>query len=133
PVPQYTHEVSVGAQGDFLFNPRLVEAGVGDIVRFHFLMLNHTLTQSSLNKPCTPSNLFDTGFIHSNPQNATNNTLLFLVQNTDPQWFLCKQTKPISHCHAGMVFAINPRDNFARFLEYARQSTTTPLPSVATR
>jgi plastocyanin len=30
------------------------------------------------------------------------------VKTTDPLWVYCGQTNPISHCGAGMVFAVNP-------------------------
>ncbi|KAK5131390.1 hypothetical protein LTR16_000808, partial [Cryomyces antarcticus] len=111
-----THSVEVGAQGDLIFAPNQLEAAVGDIVNFRFLKLNHTLTQSSLDKPCTAVNGFDTSFVHLNPYNRTNDILSFMVQSTNPAWFFCRQSIPKSHCNAGMVFAINPGNLMDTFL-----------------
>ena len=104
------HFVDVGAQGRFLFNPIQVDAAVGDVIMFRFLALNHTVTQSSLEKPCVPNGGFDSGFQYYNPYNQTgivNNFLPFLVRDTEPVWFFCRQAVPQSHCNTGMVFGIN--------------------------
>ncbi|KAF2812819.1 uncharacterized protein BDZ99DRAFT_353451, partial [Mytilinidion resinicola] len=114
--PSTTHLVQVGGQGNLIFSPTYISAPVGDVIHFKFLKLNHTLSQSSLEDPCTPNNVFDTGFIHFNPQNRTDYALDFLIQNSNPQWFFCRQEIPLSHCHAGMVFAINPGSNMDEFL-----------------
>lgn len=47
-----THTVIVGGSAGLMYTPQSVEAAVGDVVRFHFLMKNHTVTQSSFAKPC---------------------------------------------------------------------------------
>ncbi|KAF1349763.1 hypothetical protein BDV97DRAFT_285898, partial [Delphinella strobiligena] len=110
--------VQVGAQGKAVFAPQWVDADVGDIVRFTFRYLNHTVTQSTLNSPCVPHGL-DTGFSHYNLMNTTNDTMSLLVTTSDPQFYFCSQTNPKSHCHAGMVFATNPGNNMESFLSNA--------------
>jgi len=47
-----THTVVVGGSAGLMYTPQSVEAAVGDVVRFHFLKQNHTVTQSSFAKPC---------------------------------------------------------------------------------
>lgn len=116
PTSSKVHRVIVGAGGDYRFRPSYIIADIGDIVKFHFLALNHTVTSSSLLDPCIPSDLSTTGFYHYNRFNRSNDFEDFLVTRTDPQWFFCQQKEPISHCSRGMVFAINPRQWWAEFL-----------------
>ena len=118
-----SYMVDVGARGDTLFVPNQLNASVGDVIRFRFLKLNHTLTQSTLEDPCTSNGGFDTGFQFFNPLNQTNKTLDFVVPNTDPAWFFCHQTIDTPHCRKGMVFGLNPAGNMNQYLANA-QSTT---------
>ncbi|TFK35130.1 hypothetical protein BDQ12DRAFT_586018, partial [Crucibulum laeve] len=79
-----TWDVSVGANGLFVYNPPSVKASPGDIVNFTFI-------------PVAP--------------NVTDNfpTRQFQVpEGTAPLWFYCKQ---VNHCGMGMVFAINAPDD----------------------
>lgn len=122
-----THKIQVGAKGKLKFAPRKLDAQVGDILHFQFLAVNHTLTQSTLQNPCSPNGIFDTKFLHANPINRTDNKLTYLVQNSDPQYFYCAQTIPYSHCNAGMVFALNPGDTFKEFLSNAETSPTSAI------
>ena len=48
------------------------------------------------------------------PDNQTDNFVIaqFTVQDTNPVWVYCRQT---GHCQQGMVFAINPGNNFGLF------------------
>ena len=86
--PVTTHAVNVGARGEFIFSPNEVAALIGDIVRFNFLARNHTVTQSSLDSPCSPSGQFDSGFNQFNPSNISNQFYVdFEVKSTDPGWF----------------------------------------------
>jgi plastocyanin len=48
-----SHNVDVGEDG-FVFTPATLKAAVGDTVNFHFYPLNHSVTQSSFDAPCTP-------------------------------------------------------------------------------
>jgi hypothetical protein len=118
--------VQVGPGADLLFQPNYMDANVGDTVLFQFFKLNHTLTQSTLERPCTPDHRFDSGFRQFNPTNQLGMTLSFSVNTFDPQWFFCRQNVPVSHCQAGMVFAINPGDQMDDFLSNARGDSTGP-------
>ncbi len=64
---------------------------------------------------------FDTGFNEYNPQDRNNVIVSLTVNSLDPQWFFCKQDRPLAHCHAGMVFALNPGDQMGAFLRNARR------------
>jgi len=105
------HDVQVGPNGKFEFQPPAIGAQVGDQVVFHFNPKNHTVTQSSFANPCGPmQGGIDSGFIPV-PQNQTDHlpTFTVTVHDTNPIWLYCGQGggTPNSHCGAGMVFAIN--------------------------
>ncbi|KLO10648.1 hypothetical protein SCHPADRAFT_832198 [Schizopora paradoxa] len=111
------------------------KATVGDVIVFEFRQKNHTMTQSSFSKPCTAtSGGFDTGFLPV-PQNQTSSFPIktFVVEKTDPYWMYCAQA---THCQEGMVFAINPGNNFSSFQEnalaLAAPSTMTTVTSTVT-
>lgn len=120
---QTTYMVDVGARGDTLFVPNQLNASVGDVIHFRFLKLNHTLTQSTLEDPCTSNGGFDTGFHFFNPLNRTDKILDYVVPNTDPAWFFCHQTIDTPHCRKGMVFGLNPAGNMNQYLANAKYST----------
>lgn len=112
--------VTVGALGELAFSPSSLNASIGSTIIFNFLALNHTLTQSNLTDPCLPNGRFDTGFRQFNPLNISgNNVVEFEVQTYEPQWFFCAQHTKVSHCHAGMVFSLNPSGNHSEFLQNA--------------
>jgi plastocyanin len=105
------HDVQVGPNGKFEFQPPAIGAQPGDQVVFHFNPKNHTVTQSSFGSPCSPmQGGIDSGFIPV-PQNQTDHlpTFTVTVHDTNPIWMYCGQGggTPNSHCGAGMVFAIN--------------------------
>ncbi|KAF9733722.1 extracellular serine-rich protein [Paraphaeosphaeria minitans] len=105
-------EIVVGAAGQLAFNPNSVSVTPGTTLRFDFLGLNHTLTQSSSASLCHNSSGVDTGFQQFNPQNVSGTFLVdYLVESDRPQWFYCAQNEPISHCQSGMVFSVNPSDD----------------------
>lgn len=119
------HHVTVGAGNTLTFTPNELDAGIRDIVKFTFLALHHTLTQSSLELPCTNLGGFSTGFNQFNPKNISGEFIVeYAVRTLDPQWFFCAQTKAKSHCQAGMVFALNPGDKMGNFLSAAAQTLT---------
>jgi plastocyanin len=97
-------------------------ANVGDVVRFIFRQKNHTVTQSTLQSPCTPfAGGFDTGFMPVADAVTSNFPVAELtVQRTTPIWAYCRQG---THCKAGMVFAINPGDKLAAFQAAATGNT----------
>ncbi|KAJ5220844.1 uncharacterized protein N7469_009731 [Penicillium citrinum] len=116
------HQVTVGEDNSLLFAPNRLNANIGDRINFSFHGRNHTLTQSSLENPCSPLPQFDTGFGQFNPQGRSDISVTLTVNTLEPQWFFCKQNGPLSHCHAGMVFAINPGDKMERFEQNARRA-----------
>ncbi|KAJ6257144.1 hypothetical protein Dda_8030 [Drechslerella dactyloides] len=103
------HTVIVGGDAGLVYSPQSTMAAMGDVVEFHFMKQNHSVTQSSFLKPCVrlPEGV-DSGLM-PNP----NNTIVpppvfkFTVKTTEPTWFYCKQ-RTGTHCGKGMVFAINP-------------------------
>jgi plastocyanin len=130
-------DVVVGAQGKLAFNPQSVTVLPGTLLRFDFLGRNHTLTQSSLEHPCSNSSRLDTGFNQFNPQNISGKFAVeFWVGSSEPQWFFCAQNLPRSHCAAGMVFSLNPGGLIDEFRSNARvtpASTTLTAASYCNR
>jgi hypothetical protein len=126
-----TFHVAVGAEDGLTFKPNQLNANIGDTIVFHFHTVNHTLTRSSLEKPCVSSGKFDSGFNQYNPAERNDLILVITVDSLDPQWFFCRQLKLYSHCHAGMVFAINPGNEMDNFIRNAVTQSSV-LPSIVT-
>jgi hypothetical protein len=143
--PAVQHNVTVGADGLFRFNPQNITAGIGDTILFEFHPKNHTVTQSTFSDPCQPkAGGFDSGlYVFSFDQvprdsccipsmpvdaNQTDNfpTFSIIVNDTAPVWVHCAQT---GHCAAGMVFAINAvetgSNNFENFQVLANRTGST--------
>ncbi|KAF8470836.1 hypothetical protein BDZ91DRAFT_719088 [Kalaharituber pfeilii] len=117
------HHVQVGGANILAYTPAYVFAVPGDIVRFEFLQLNHTVTQSSFLEPCTAlEGGVESGF-RFNPQGIRGKEVFDFeipAGQTGPMWFYCRQGR---HCSsAGMVFAINPNvdADFTTFFARAR-------------
>jgi len=117
------HQVTVGGTGIIAYNPNQVTAAVGDTVTFTFMQKNHTATQSTLQNPCQPvAGGFDSGFIPVADATVANfPNAVFTVETLNPVWVYCRQT---GHCQQGMVFAINPGNNFAAFQAAATGNST---------
>ena len=127
------HSVTVASKGKLIFEPNKIDAHVGDVIRFSFLALNHTLTQSSFSEPCTNLGGFSTGFNQFNPMNVSGQFVVeYRVDNVDPQWFFCAQTLRISHCHAGMVFALNAGGKLSAFISEATGNLASTTNSIKT-
>jgi plastocyanin len=109
-----TINVVVGGPGVLKFTPPFVNASAGDIVTFTFQQKNHTATQSTLQSPCVPKpGGFDSGFVPVAASVTSGFPVAQLtVTDTNPVWVYCRQT---SHCQLGMVFAVNPGNEFAAF------------------
>lgn len=137
PKPVTTHKVVVGAGGQLVYSPNQVEAAVGDVVEFDFLALNHTVTQSSFDKPCEGNGGFKTGFNQFNPTNTSGlHIRTFTVTESKPYWFYCGQG---NHCQQGMVFGINTRGKMNEFIEKAKATppktpptSPSPVPNPST-
>jgi hypothetical protein len=112
-----------------------VIAEVGDRIEFHFLPKNHTIVQSSFDKPCEPltdgSGVFS-GFNFATAQGEADDIFIFTVKNKDPFWYYCSQTAG-NHCQSGMSGVINQDSNsqntLAMYKEKSR-NTVTGQPSV---
>jgi plastocyanin len=102
------HNVNVGGNQQLLFTPSTVRALPGDVVQFTFLDLNHTVTSGNpFGGGCTPSNVFNSGFIPVSNQTAATAkpTFSVVITNTLPMVVYCAQ---LQHCQNGMVMVINP-------------------------
>ena len=131
PLTGTTHTVDIRLEGQLIFTPNNITAGVGDMVFFFFHKLNHTLTQSTMD-PCTSAEIFDSGFGYFNPLDQAgiiNQVLSFLVRDSEPSWFYYKQEQPVSHYEAGMVFGINVGDKMGAFLAKAQSLNHSATPS----
>jgi plastocyanin len=131
--------VKVGANNGLAFDPTDITAAAGDTISFQFQGKNHSVTQSTFASPCTqmttPAMGVDSGFILV----AANTTSLpqwsITVNNaSNPLWFFCAQTSPVSHCQQGMVFSVNapPAKTFAQFQAAAKVSTNSSSPTAGT-
>ena len=129
-----TAHIIVGDRGNLSFSPNTLNATVGTTLRFNFLGLNHTLTQSRFGDPCRSNGQFNTGFNQFNPANISGKFLVdYEVKTHAPQWFYCAQTVKKSHCHAGMVFSLNAGGAGEKFMQNALGLTSgnqAPLSSV---
>ncbi|THH16494.1 hypothetical protein EW146_g4154 [Bondarzewia mesenterica] len=129
---QNTIQVHVGANNGLTYEPSSVNASVGDTIQFLFMAKNHTVTQSAFASPC--ANL-STGGIDSGFQAVSANSTLtpsysFVLNDTTPLWFYCRQT---GHCAKGMVFAVNPTaaKTFTAFQAAANASGSTTASSAS--
>ncbi|KAG0136745.1 hypothetical protein HOY82DRAFT_514165 [Tuber indicum] len=105
-----THTVTVGGMVGNIYTPNQVMAQVNDVVQFVFMSQNHTVTQSSFDKPCNKlsPDAFDSNFLpNANNTVSPAPTFKYTVTAKEPTWWYCKQRNG-NHCGRGMVFAINP-------------------------
>ncbi|KAK3315487.1 hypothetical protein B0H66DRAFT_345302 [Apodospora peruviana] len=121
---QKTHVVTVGMNATLTYSPNsLTGVAAGDLVQFQFKAGNHTVTQSTFDKPCEPISMNSniTGF-HSGFQPVAASaamgmipTYTIMVNNTNPIWIYCAKEM---HCEKGMVMVINenPTANSSRTL-----------------
>jgi plastocyanin len=125
-----THHVTVGREGSLSFTPDRLNANIGDRIIFNFHSVNHPLTQSSLEAPCSSIHQFDTGFIEFNSDDRNDLSVGLTVNTLEPQWYYCRQRRAISHCHAGMIFALNPGNQMDQFRKNAKRQVGRSMPSV---
>ncbi|MBE3047595.1 hypothetical protein IMZ48_34800 [Candidatus Bathyarchaeota archaeon] len=97
--PTVTHEVVVGGEQGLSYFPQEVAAQVGDMVVFTFYAMNHTVTQSTFDTPCSAmEGGMDSGFM-ANPDNSIDPApqVAMQVMSESPIWMYCKQgTGPTS-------------------------------------
>jgi len=128
-----THKVVVGGDAGLVYTPEFIQAAVGDIVEFHFLKQNHSVTQSTFAKPCVrkPDGM-DSGLM-PNPNNTVTPAPVwkYTVDTTEATWWYCKQ-RTGTHCGKGMTFAINPTQekSFEQFksMAIAQNGTEATMP-----
>lgn len=109
---QRTWVVSVAQNASLTFSPNKITAQPGEFVQFQFLAGNHTVTQSTFDKPCQPialnSNVtgFHSGYLPVAASAAMGMIPTYTIQinNTNPLWLYCAQGR---HCQNGMVMVIN--------------------------
>jgi plastocyanin len=126
------HRIFAGAtteNGGLHFEPQNVVAEIGDYVEFHFLPKNHTVVQSSFEKPCEPlaGGVFS-GFNFATAQGESKSVFTIQVQNKDPFWYYCSQING-DHCQRGMSGVINQNFNsnektLAKYKEAAKNTKT---------
>ncbi|KAK7035741.1 programmed cell death protein 5 [Favolaschia claudopus] len=119
-----TIQVTVGGPGVLAYTPDHVQANVGDVIQFAFKQKNHTITRSSLASPCSPlqgEGAFDSGFVPVADDETDFPLAQLTVRDTNPIWIYCRQA---NHCSAnGMVFAVNPGNDFEAFKAAATGSS----------
>lgn len=97
----------MGLDGQLKFTPNNITELPGTLVSFSFHPRNHSVVQSSFDKPCQPleSGGFSSGFIPTavSPSGATFD---IVVPDDKPIWFYCAQVNG-NHCQSGMVGSIN--------------------------
>ncbi|KAI1176706.1 hypothetical protein F4777DRAFT_545770 [Nemania sp. FL0916] len=101
--------IDVGFNGQLMFNPNNVTELVGTVVEFSYNPANHSIVQSSFDKPCQPIDRPGGGFVAPfvpTKQTPSGVTFEVTLTNSDPVWFYCAQTAK-THCQAGMVGSIN--------------------------
>ncbi|KAB5551036.1 plastocyanin-like domain-containing protein [Coniochaeta sp. 2T2.1] len=115
-----THTVAVG-RGGLKFDPDNVVAQIGDVVEWHYLPANHSVAQSSFDRPCQPLNehAFNSNFF---PTKEGQNPQVFqiVVRDEKPIWYYCAQTKG-NHCQNGMTGVINQKFDSAFTLAAHRE------------
>ncbi|KAF8511487.1 hypothetical protein BU17DRAFT_20657, partial [Hysterangium stoloniferum] len=68
----------------------------------------HSVTQSSFDNPCFPlQGGFDSGVTGNPAGMLTLPEWNITITDTEPIYYFCKVTTPLSHCTAGMVGTIN--------------------------
>ncbi|KAF8584491.1 hypothetical protein K439DRAFT_1653201 [Ramaria rubella] len=104
------HQVVVGSNtGALTFTPEAIFANPGDVVNFQFQQKNHSVVRSSFANPCGPAaDGFNSGYMPVAPDKTSDfPEYNITVNDTSPIWVYCSQKAPVSHCHQGMVFAVN--------------------------
>jgi plastocyanin len=112
--PRETRTVVAG-RGGLRFDPENIVAPIGSIIEFHFTPLNHSVVESSFERPCQPKDAasFYSGFFpvpRSPDGGVTQSAEVFQIEvkNDQPIWFYCAQNTG-RHCQSGMVGVVNQK------------------------
>ncbi|KAI8939589.1 hypothetical protein NX059_003353 [Plenodomus lindquistii] len=127
------HRVFAGsttANNGLHFEPENIVAEIGDIMEFHFLPKNHTIVQSSFDKPCEPladgTSIFS-GFNFNTTAGEAPNVFSFVVKDKNPFWYYCSQPAG-NHCQMGMSGVINQDfDSDKTLVKYKEMAKTAML------
>ncbi|ODA82101.1 hypothetical protein RJ55_00606 [Drechmeria coniospora] len=138
------HIVAVGKnpmnnQTGLKYYPEKIKALPGSMVQYQFWDGNHTVTQSSFDKPCVPLSVSNTSAVgvysSFQPAAASQNTgripvFSVMINDTKPIWLYCGQG---THCQKGMVMVINENtqanasrslENYKKLAEVATQGNS---------
>ncbi|EEP78068.1 predicted protein [Uncinocarpus reesii 1704] len=137
------HVVRVGdMEGGLKFYPDNLKVPQGDMVQFQFYPRNHSIVQSTFDRPCEPISRSQpdiagirSGFMPLEDGTRQMPVFTIMVNDTKPMWFYCGQGK---HCQNGMVMAINAVDGSNKTVEAYRalaanagnSSTTNPTNTI---
>ncbi|KAK0627416.1 Cupredoxin [Immersiella caudata] len=127
------HVVTVGKGGQLKFDPETLVAVPGDTITYNYFARNHSVTQSSFDKPCQPlvGGGFFSGFVPTeSPDIASRTTFTITVNDTRPIWVYCSQTNG-NHCQSGMLHAVNAPtqgNTFSAFKDLAAKAPTSTSP-----
>jgi len=86
------HYIDIASDNSLEISPNRINTNIGDRITFYFYNGNHTLTQSSLERPCVSSEQFDSGFTRTRTDklNKQDLSIIFMVNTLAPQWFFCR-------------------------------------------
>ncbi|KAA1110245.1 hypothetical protein PGT21_015697 [Puccinia graminis f. sp. tritici] len=117
--------VMVGQNG-LKFAPPTVNASLHDQIVYTFFAKNHTVTETSLEEPCTPLpnvNAFHSGFVTVSMNAVEYPTQILTVNTTKPIYIACVQKM---HCEMGMVAGVNlPASGPGSFDEFQKKAKST--------
>ena len=103
----FTHEVKIGSSG-LNMEPDTLTAAPGDLINFHFFAQNHSIAQSSFDKPCEPitsgTDAIFSGFFPIS-KGESDKVFSMRVNSTDAIWLYCSYG---DHCKGGQAMVINP-------------------------
>ncbi|EER26916.1 hypothetical protein D8B26_005523 [Coccidioides posadasii str. Silveira] len=98
-------------EGALKFYPDDLQVELGEMVQFQFHPKNHSIVQSTFDRPCEPMSRstpgmagIRSGFMPVEADSEMMPVFTIMVNDTKPMWFYCGQGK---HCQNGMVMAIN--------------------------
>ncbi|KAI1307797.1 hypothetical protein F5Y03DRAFT_116543 [Xylaria venustula] len=123
--------IDVGVNGTLMFNPNNVTELVGTVVEFSYNPANHSIVQSSFDKPCQPIDQDGGGFVAPfvpTKQTPSGVTFEVTLTNPNPVWFYCAQTTK-SHCQSGMVGSINAATSGAKTFQAFKDLAAKAPPS----
>ncbi len=120
--------VDVGLNG-LTFTPNNITELPGTVVEFGFHPRNHTVTQSTFDKPCVPQeNGFSSGFL-ATTKSPSGAVFQITIPDRKPIWFYCGQVNG-NHCQAGMVGSINAPLSGNTLDAFIANAKAAPPPSV---